>query len=57
MDCSCILFLNGAVLSFGIHLYGYTEGATTGTQAIIEEISFDSMFFTNSLSHDRSILK
>ena len=57
MNFSCILFLNGALLCFGCHLYEYTGAATIGTQEILFEISFDSMFFTNISSHARSNLK
>ena len=56
---SGLLFLSGALLCFGCydHLYEYTEAAKIGTQAILGEISFDSMFFTNSSSYERSTLK
>ena len=57
MGFSGILFLSGALLCFGCHLYEYTEAAKIGTQAILGEISFDSMFFTNISSHTRSKLK
>ena len=57
MDFSGILFLSGALLCFGCNLYEYTEAAKIGTQAILGEISFDSMFFTNSSSHARKTLK